>query len=269
MAARRPRTPRSTGSAAALADRPPAAEADDRAGDRRPARHVAIARATTRCSRALVARHRRELHVHCVRILGSPEQAEDALQEALLRAWRSRSGFAGRSSFRTWLYRIATNACLDEMRRDAGRPRRQLPARLVPLDDEVQLPPGATASTDPGPDVVAEARETLERAFLAVIELLPPRQRAVLILVRGAALPGRRGRGPARHHRGRGQQRAAARPGDAGRRAARARLHPVAGRGPRSSGPLLGRGYVDAACAHDVRAVVALARADAADGGRT
>ena len=70
----------------------------------------------------LVERHRGELHGHCRRLLASSERAEDALQEALLRAWRARSNFAGRATFRTWLYRIATNACLDEMRRDRWRP---------------------------------------------------------------------------------------------------------------------------------------------------
>jgi RNA polymerase sigma-70 factor (ECF subfamily) len=131
---------------------------------------------------AVVARHRRELYVHCVGILNSPEQAEDALQETLLRAWRSRAGFAGRSSVRTWLYRIATNACMDEIRRDESRSHRQRQPRLVVLDDEAQLPPGATTSPIPEPDATAEARDALELAFRAVIRLLPPRQRAALIL---------------------------------------------------------------------------------------
>jgi RNA polymerase sigma-70 factor (TIGR02960 family) len=130
----------------------------------------------------LVDRHRAELYAHCVRILRSPEQAEDALQEALLRAWRSRAGCTGRATFRAWLYRIATNACLDEIRRDRGRPSRRSAFRLVPLEDEEQLPSAATASTDPGPDVLLETKETLEHAFRTVIELLPPRQRAVLLL---------------------------------------------------------------------------------------
>jgi RNA polymerase sigma-70 factor (ECF subfamily) len=218
---------------------------------------------------ALVARHRRELHVHCVRILGSSEQAEDALQEALLRAWRSRSGFAGRSSFRTWLYRIATNACLDEMRRDAGRPRRQQPARLVPLDDEVHLPPGATASTDRGPDVVAEARETLELAFVRVIELLPPRQRAALVLCEVLRCPAAEvavllGSSLAAVNSALQRARATL-GGDAPGPSAPG----GSGRGPRPTGSALVDGYVDAVLRDDVRAVVALARADAADGGRT
>ena len=69
----------------------------------------------------LVRRYRRELHVHCYRMLGSFDEAEDHVQEVLLRAWRARDGFQGRSSERTWLYRVATNACLDTLRRDARR----------------------------------------------------------------------------------------------------------------------------------------------------
>ena len=72
---------------------------------------------------ALVERHRRELHGHCRRLLTSSDRAEDALQEALLRAWRARSHFAGRATFRTWLYRIATNACMDEIRHDRRQTR--------------------------------------------------------------------------------------------------------------------------------------------------
>lgn len=117
---------------------------------------------------ALVERHRGELHRHCRRMLAS-ERAEDALQEALLRAWRARSSFAGRASFRTWLYRIATNACLDEMRRDHGRP--------VPSDDAEE-----PVSPDPGPEVLLETGEAVEQACGTIVALLPPRQRAVLIL---------------------------------------------------------------------------------------
>ena len=131
---------------------------------------------------AVVARHRRELYAHCVGILKSPEQAEDALQDALLRAWRSRASFAGRSSIRTWLYRIATNACLDEIRRDGSRSHRQQQPRVVVLDDEAALPPRAITSLMPEPHATAEARDTLESAFFAVITMLPPRQRAALIL---------------------------------------------------------------------------------------
>ncbi len=115
----------------------------------------------------LTRRHYRELHVHCYRMLGSFDAAEDHVQEVFLKAWRSREGFDGRSSVRTWLYRIATNACLDTLRR--GTPRLQpYPDHL--LDDR------------PGPEAAAVARETVSLAFLAAIQLLPPRQRAVLLL---------------------------------------------------------------------------------------
>jgi RNA polymerase sigma-70 factor, ECF subfamily len=211
----------------------------------------------------LVERHRSELYLHCVRILRSPEQAEDALQETLLRAWRSRACYAGRSTFRAWLYRIATNACLDEIRRDRGRPSRRAALRLVPLDDETQLPPAATASAEPGPDVVLEAKETLERAFRTAIDLLPPRQRAALILCEVLRCPAaeaavlldttvaavnsalQRARGTlSGEHAERVATRISDRPGSAER-------------------ALLDR-YVEAVRRHDVATVVALARAEAA-----
>ena len=123
----------------------------------------------------LVERHRSELHSHCRRLLISSERAEDALQETLLRAWRSRSNFAGRATFRTWLYRIATNSCLDEMGRDRRRPRSPDPFDGAdPLAEPV--------SPDPGPDALLETSEAVERACRTMIELLPPKQRAVLIL---------------------------------------------------------------------------------------
>ncbi|MBV9922308.1 MAG: sigma-70 family RNA polymerase sigma factor [Pseudonocardia sp.] len=124
----------------------------------------------------LVERHRHELHGHCRRLLISSERAEDALQETLLRAWRARSTFAGRATFRTWLYRIATNACLDEVRRDRGRPDRLDP------DTSDELGPREPASTDPGPDALLETGEAVERACRTIIELLPSKQRAVLVL---------------------------------------------------------------------------------------
>jgi RNA polymerase sigma-70 factor (TIGR02960 family) len=132
---------------------------------------------------ALVERHRRELHVHCYRMLGSFEEAEDLVQETFLRAWRNRESFEGGSLFRAWLYRIATNACLDALRRSARRVRSMQSFAEVPwiqpypdrLLDEI-------APSDAEPDAVVVARETIELTFLAVIQLLPPRQRAVLIL---------------------------------------------------------------------------------------
>ena len=144
----------------------------------------------------LVRRYRRELHVYCYRMLGSFDEAEDHVQEVLLRAWRSRDQFKGRSSPRTWLYRVATNACLDTLRRDA---RRAVPAAGG-------APAGSPGGSGPSvatmpwvqpypdslldeliadqldPEAVAVNRETMSLAFLATIQLLPPRQRAVLIL---------------------------------------------------------------------------------------
>jgi RNA polymerase sigma-70 factor, ECF subfamily len=129
--------------------------------------------------------HRRELQVHCYRMLGSLEDSEDVVQETFLRAWRSRGTFEGRSSLRAWLYRIATNACLDALER---RPRlseapqgAQLPAGvpwLQPYPD--RLLDGVPASDD-DPEAEVVAKETIELTFIAAIQLLPPRQRAVLI----------------------------------------------------------------------------------------
>ncbi|MEO3808480.1 sigma-70 family RNA polymerase sigma factor [Sphaerisporangium sp. B11E5] len=115
----------------------------------------------------LTRRHHRELQVYCYRMLGSFEAAEDHVQEVFLRAWRSRHAFEERASARTWLYRIATNACLDTLRRTSP-PAQPYPDHL--LDES------------PGPDAVAVGRETMSLAFLAAIKLLPGRQRAVLIL---------------------------------------------------------------------------------------
>ncbi|HEY3472091.1 MAG TPA: RNA polymerase subunit sigma-70 [Amycolatopsis sp.] len=140
----------------------------------------------------LVARHRREIQVHCYRMLGSLSDAEDLAQETFLRAWKARDGFEGRASARTWLYRIATNACLDVL---ARRPRRVLPDQLGPSGE----PDGPIAAVDlpwlePYPDrlldvvapddpgAAAVERETIELAYLAALQHLPPRQRATLVL---------------------------------------------------------------------------------------
>jgi RNA polymerase sigma-70 factor (ECF subfamily) len=137
---------------------------------------------------------RRELQAHCYRMLGSYADAEDALQETLLRAWRSLARFEGRSSLRSWLYRIATNACLRAIER---RPKRVLPmdyapaadphgARGRPVNDPVWLEPYPDASLGleglAGPDARYEQRESIELAFIAALQHLPARQRAVLIL---------------------------------------------------------------------------------------
>ncbi|MBV9817236.1 MAG: RNA polymerase subunit sigma-70 [Solirubrobacterales bacterium] len=144
---------------------------------------------------AAVERHRREPRVHCYRMLGSLEESEDLVQETALRAWRGRHEFEGRASARAWLYAIATNACLDVLRR---RPARVLPVDVAaPSDPTGALPARAdlpwlepypdhllegVAPEAEGPDAIAVANETLELAFLAAIQHLTPRRRAVLIL---------------------------------------------------------------------------------------
>src|SRR2546423_7449311 len=143
----------------------------------------AIADDTTFAARA--EPHRRELHVHSYRMLGSFDEAEDAVQETFLRAWRSRDSFDGSSAFRAWLYKIATNVCLDAIRRSNRRPKsRSLDSLgevpwLQPYPDRLLDEIGPSEAE---PDAIAVARETIELAFLAAIQLLPPRQRAVLIL---------------------------------------------------------------------------------------
>jgi len=137
---------------------------------------------------ALTEPYRRQLHVHCYRMLGSFDEAEDLVQETLLRAWKGRAGFEGRSTVRTWLYRIATNACLDLIESKSRRLQsiespqatdsykvdwiQPYPDRLL---DQI-------ASSDSGPDAVVIARETIELAYLVAIQYLPPKQRAILIL---------------------------------------------------------------------------------------
>jgi RNA polymerase sigma-70 factor (TIGR02960 family) len=129
---------------------------------------------------ARVEQHRRELHVHCYRMLGSFEESEDLVQETLLRAWRRRDTFEGRASLRAWLYRIATNACLDALDK---RPRTPSPTGevlwLQPYPDDLL---DQVAADDPGPEAAAVSRETIELAFLVAIQHLPPLQRAALIV---------------------------------------------------------------------------------------
>jgi RNA polymerase sigma-70 factor (TIGR02960 family) len=134
---------------------------------------------------ALAEHHRRELHVHCYRMLGSFEEAEDLVQETLLRAWRGRAGLERDDWFRAWLYKIATNACLDAIKRDGRRVPslgsfRDLPW-LQPYPDRL-LEEAEVAPPGEEPHAAVIGRETIELTFLAVIQLLPPRQRAVLIL---------------------------------------------------------------------------------------
>jgi RNA polymerase sigma-70 factor (TIGR02960 family) len=131
---------------------------------------------------ALAARYRRELHVHCYRMLASFDEAEDAVQETLLRAWRSRESFDGSVLFRAWLYRIATNVCLDLLRTRTRRRARTNSFAEVPWPQPYpdQLLDEVASSADQ-PDAIAVERETIELAFLAALQVLPPRQRAALI----------------------------------------------------------------------------------------
>jgi RNA polymerase sigma-70 factor (TIGR02960 family) len=135
--------------------------------------------------RALAERHRREIHVHCYRMLGSFHDAEDLVQDTFLRAWQSRAGYdeaTGASGFRAWLYRIATNACLDALKSKRRRVTTLSSFAEVPwlepypdrLLDEIAAPET--------PDDVAVKRETIALGYLAMIQLLPARQRAILIL---------------------------------------------------------------------------------------
>src|SRR6478609_7955373 len=129
----------------------------------------------------LAERHRRELHVHCYRMLGSFEDAEDTVQETFVRAWRRRATYEGRSTFRAWLYRTATNASLDLLakRRPAPATGGEVPW-LQPYPDRLldELPAGDADE----PEAVALARETIELAYVVAVQHLAPRPRAVLIL---------------------------------------------------------------------------------------
>jgi RNA polymerase sigma-70 factor (ECF subfamily) len=181
-------------------------------------------------------------------MLGSLQDAEDALQETMLAAWQGFDGYQGRASVRTWLYRIATNVCLDEMHRP----------------QTFDLAEREPASVEPGPDALLETNEAIETACHAIIELLPPKQRAVLVLCEVlrcssgeaaqllgttvGAVNSARQRARATLH--------GARPASAVERRPDARLGPT-------DRALLER-YVAALRRHDVTAVVALTRADAA-----
>ena len=137
--------------------------------------------------------YRRELQVHCYRMLGSYQDAEDALQDALLAAWQALGGFEGRASLRTWLYQIATNRCLNARRALSRRPAKEwnIPGVELPeptrLGEVVWLEPYPDALLDSaiepiGPDAQYEQTEAISLAFVTALQTLPPRQRAVLIL---------------------------------------------------------------------------------------
>jgi RNA polymerase sigma-70 factor (ECF subfamily) len=137
--------------------------------------------------------YRRELQVHCYRILGSVQDAEDALQETLLAAWQGLRGFEGRASVRTWLYRIATTRCLNALRSAKRRPQVEpefagLPPEPTRIGEVVWLEPypdvllAELADTGPGPEARYEAREAISLAFVTALQILPPLQRAVLVL---------------------------------------------------------------------------------------
>jgi RNA polymerase sigma-70 factor (ECF subfamily) len=145
--------------------------------------------------RELVEVHSHELQVHCYRILGSVQDAEDALQETLVSAWRNLGDFGQRSSLRTWLYQIATNRCLSMLRADSRRPRTaiHLPDLTLPEPTAVSdVPPWLEPYPDvlldnlvdqaPGPEARYETTEAISLAFITALQLLPPRQRAVLVL---------------------------------------------------------------------------------------
>ncbi len=144
--------------------------------------------------RQLIGPHRRELMVHCYRILGSAQDAEDALQETMLAAWRGLGGFEERASVRTWLYRIATSRCLNALRTGSRRPQAESPPPgVVPLEptglgEVTWLEPFPDAlleglmDREPGPEARYETREAISLAFVTALQLLPPRQRAALIL---------------------------------------------------------------------------------------
>ena len=160
-----------------------------------PAELIARARAGDgEAFRALTEPHRRELQVHCYRMLGSLQDAEDALQDTLLAAWQGLGGFEGRASIRTWLYRIATNRCLDALRSASRRPAKEWdvpgvePPEPTRLGEVVWLEPYPDALLEDamgvplGPEARYEQTESISLAFVTALQVLPPRQLAVLVL---------------------------------------------------------------------------------------
>jgi RNA polymerase sigma-70 factor (TIGR02960 family) len=142
--------------------------------------------------RELTEPHRRELQLHCYRILGSTQDAEDAVQETLLAAWRGLEAFEGRASVRSWLYRIATNRCLNALRARGRRPQ-EVPSMVEPPEPTGRTEPvwvepypdvllAELPDRSPGPAARYEARESIELSFIVALQHLPPRQRAALVL---------------------------------------------------------------------------------------
>jgi RNA polymerase sigma-70 factor (ECF subfamily) len=158
-----------------------------------PAGSIEVGRLTPEDVERVLEDHRRELTGYCYRMLGSGSEAEDAVQDTLVRAWKAIDGFEGRSSIRSWLYRIASNVCIDMLR---GPQRRARPmdlgasstletARLSPQPEHTFVRPiadGRVIDVDGDPAEVAAARESIRLAFVAALQHLPARQRAVLIL---------------------------------------------------------------------------------------
>src|SRR5262249_19354920 len=143
----------------------------------------------------LVAPHRRELHVYCYRILGSTQDAEDALQETLVAAWQGLAGYEGRASLRTWLYRVATSRCLNILRSARRRPQSAglgvdmatLPepsgqGEVLWLEPDPPVLLHQLPADTPGPEARYASRESISLAFMRAVQLLPARQRAALIL---------------------------------------------------------------------------------------
>ncbi len=148
-----------------------------------PMSDVAATRASAELSHRL-EEHRRELTAYCYRMLGSAFEAEDAVQETLIRAWKGFDRFEGRAALRSWLYRIATNVCLDML---SGRERRATPMDLGPAREPIvenlnTLPEVTWITPIPDPADVAVEHDTIKLAFVAALQHLPPRQRATLIL---------------------------------------------------------------------------------------
>jgi RNA polymerase sigma-70 factor (ECF subfamily) len=154
---------------------------------------LALARAGDQDAfRELTDPYRHELQLHCYRILGSTQDAEDLVQETLLAAWRGLEQFSERASIRTWLYRIATNRCIDSLRASARRPQSTGPMTELPepsrVSEPIWLEPypdvmlEGIADEAPGPESRYETKETIALAFVAGLQHLPPQQRAVLVL---------------------------------------------------------------------------------------